>query len=56
MEKIFNQKSFNNFFTLLGCRVNLYLPPISTTPAVLGSKFVASVVDTSGEFSTGGTP
>ncbi len=34
MEKIFNQKSFNNlFFTLLGSIVNLYLLPISTTPA-----------------------
>jgi hypothetical protein len=51
----------NNFFTPLGSRVNLYLPPISTTPQVLMSKFAANVVETGGKFAnvvidTGGAP
>jgi hypothetical protein len=54
LEKILNEKSFNNFFLHLWVVELTYIcHRYQLHPAVLGSKFTASVVDTGGKYSTG---
>jgi hypothetical protein len=59
MEKIFNQKNFNNFiWSPLGSRGNIYkfLPSSSLSGVcslTLFQLFATEVIDTSGKFATG---